>query len=76
MLYITCPTCGYFIGQKILEYEEGKDKICLHPTLSQEEKEKELSKLLLSLKLRRYCCKMRVMSYKDIVQIIIPQSDT
>ena len=27
MLYITCPTCGYFLGQKTIEYEEEKEKI-------------------------------------------------
>ena len=72
MLYITCPTCGYFLGQKNLEYEEDKQKICDNPNISTEEKEKEISKLLLSLGLRRYCCKMRMMTYKDIVQDILP----
>ena len=72
MLYIICPTCGYFISQKILIYEEGKNNICNNPKLSNSEKEKELSELLLSLKLRRYCCKMRIMTYKDIINDIIP----
>ena len=72
MLYIVCPTCGYFLGQKTLEYEEGKTKICDNPKLSQEEKEKDLTKLLLGLNLKRYCCKMRMMTYKDIVTDIIP----
>ena len=72
MLYLSCPTCGYFLGQKTEEYEQGKIKICNNPDLSPEDREKELSKLLLSLKLRRYCCKMRFMTYKDIVQDILP----
>jgi DNA-directed RNA polymerase subunit N (RpoN/RPB10) len=72
MLYIVCPTCGYFLGQKTIQYEEGKNIICSNPKLSPEDKEKELSKLLLSLKLPRYCCKMRMMTYKDIVQDILP----
>lgn len=72
MLYTTCPTCGYFLGQKNIEYEEGKLKICSNPNLTLEEKEKEITKLLLGLGLKRYCCKMRMMSYKDIVQDIIP----
>jgi DNA-directed RNA polymerase subunit N (RpoN/RPB10) len=71
-----CPTCGYFLGQKVLEYEKGKDNICKNPNLSSEEKEQGLTKLLLSLKLRRYCCKMRMMSYKDIVQDIIAVPST
>jgi DNA-directed RNA polymerase subunit N (RpoN/RPB10) len=76
MLYITCPTCGYFLGQKTLEYEQGKEQICTNPKLSSEEKEKELTKLLLGLGLRRYCCKMRMMTYKDLVQDILPISNT
>jgi DNA-directed RNA polymerase subunit N (RpoN/RPB10) len=72
MLYISCPTCGYFLGQKTLQYEQGKQQICSNPKLSNEMKEKELSKLLLGLKIRRYCCKMRMMTYKDIVQDILP----
>ena len=72
MLYIVCPTCGYFLGQKNLEYEEGKVKICNNPNLTAEQKESELSRLLLGLKLKRYCCKMRMMTYKDIVQDILP----
>jgi len=76
MLYITCPTCGYFLGQKTMEYEQGKEQICTNPKLSLEEKEKELTKLLLGLGLRRYCCKMRMMTYKDIVQDILPITNT
>ena len=74
MLYMICPTCGYFIGQKNIEYEQGKDKICLNPNLTITQKEEEITKLLLSLNLRRYCCKMRVMTYKDIVQDVLPIS--
>jgi len=72
MLYISCPTCGYFLGQKTIQYENGKTEICSNPKLTHEQKEKQLSELLLSLKLRRYCCKMRMMTYKDIVQDILP----
>ena len=72
MLYLTCPTCGYFLGQKTTMYEKGKETICANPQTSKSDKEEAISKLLLSLKLRRYCCKMRIMTYKDIVHIIIP----
>lgn len=71
MLYMTCPTCGYFLGQKTIQYEQGKIAICANPNLSGSEREKELSKLLLGLGLKRYCCKMRMMTYKDIVQDIL-----
>lgn len=74
MLYITCPTCGYFLGQKTIEYEQKRDEICNNSKLNREEREEQLSKLLLSLKLPRYCCNMRMMTYKDLVQDILPVS--
>lgn len=72
MLYTTCPTCGFFLGQKTEEYEQKKNELCSNPKLSKKERESEITKLLLSLKLRRYCCKMRIMTYKDLVQDILP----
>jgi len=74
--YLTCPTCGYFIGQKILVWETKSKEICNNPLLLKEEKEKLKQELLMSLKLRRYCCKMRIMSGKDLVYDILPVEDT
>jgi DNA-directed RNA polymerase subunit N (RpoN/RPB10) len=77
MLYLSCPTCGYFLGLKTIEYEEGKEKICSNPKLTPEERASELSKLLVNLNLSRYCCRMRMMTSKDIVQdiLLIPPSN-
>jgi DNA-directed RNA polymerase subunit N (RpoN/RPB10) len=72
MLYIICPTCGYFLGQKTIMWEEKSEEICNNPSFSDEEKEKKKQELLLSLNLPRYCCKMRMMTYKDIVQDVLP----
>jgi len=71
MLYMTCPTCGYFLGQKTEEYDRKKLEICTNPKLSKKEQEAKISELLLSLKLRRYCCRMRMMTYKDLVYEIL-----
>ena len=71
MLYITCPTCGYFLGFKTIEWEEKSANICNNPKLSDEEKEKQKTELIMSLQLPRYCCRMRMMSYKDIINDII-----
>ena len=77
MLYIICPTCSYFLGQVTGGYEEKKKEICNNPELSTDEKALELSKLILSLKLPRPCCKMRMMTYVDTVNLILPvQEDT
>ena len=72
MLYLSCPTCGYFLGNKTMEYETKKDLICANPKFDKEKQGEEIQKLLKSLKLRRYCCRMRMMTYKDIVHEIIP----
>lgn len=70
MLYITCPTCGTFLGNKTFEYETKKEKICSDSKLNEEEQGIQIKKLIQSLKLRRYCCKMRLMTYKNQDQII------
>ena len=75
MIYITCPTCGYFIGSKTVEFEEKKQKICDNVKYTQEEKEVEIQKLIKNIGLRRYCCRMRLMTAKDIVQDILPVSN-
>jgi len=72
MLYSTCPTCGYFLAQIIIEWETKSKEICDNPNNTKEEKEKLKEKLLKTFKIRRYCCRMRIMSYKDIVQEILP----
>jgi len=71
---MSCPTCGFFIGQKTEEYDTKKNEICANPKLSKKDKEEQISKLLNSLNLRRYCCKMRIMTYKDMVHEILPNN--
>jgi DNA-directed RNA polymerase subunit N (RpoN/RPB10) len=75
MLYSSCPTCSYFLGQKIIEWETKSKIICDNPNITKIEKEKLKEELLKSIKLRRYCCRMRLMSYKDLVQDILPVSE-
>ncbi len=72
MIYITCPTCGFFIGSKTIEYETKKEQICSNTSLSEEEQAVEIQTLIKGLGLRRYCCRMRLMTGKDIVQDIVP----
>ena len=72
MLYLSCPTCGYFLGNKTDEFETKRNLICNNPKFNKKKQGEEIQKLLKSLKLRRYCCRMRMMTYKDIVHEIIP----
>ena len=71
MLYLTCPTCGYCLGNKQLELEKEKKKICDNPNLTSTQKETKIKEAINNLNLRRYCCKMRLISYIDTVQIIM-----
>ena len=75
MNYSSCPTCYFFIGNLIEELENEKEKICSNSKLTEEEQEKELSKLLRTLKVRRYCCRMRIMTNKDMVKEIMSVSN-
>jgi len=75
MNYSSCPTCYFFIGNLVGEFEKEKEKICSDNKLSDEEQEKEISKLIRNLKVRRYCCRMRIMSTKDMVKEIMPVSN-
>ena len=72
MLYLTCPTCGFFLGQKTEEYEKKKNEICSNPHLTKKNREEKISEVLKTLGLRRYCCRMRMMTYKDLVYEILP----
>ena len=38
MLYLICPTCGYFLGQKTIEWEDKSNNICSNPNISDEDK--------------------------------------
>ena len=74
MIYSACPTCGYCIGSKVIEFETKKEEICNNPNFDEKQREEEISKIIKSLGIRRYCCKMRLMSAKDIVQDVLPTS--
>jgi len=74
MIYLTCPTCGFFLGAKTIEFETKRKEICTNPNLSEEEITEEISKLIKSLGIRRYCCRMRLLTAKDIVQDVLPVS--
>lgn len=71
MLYVSCPTCGYCLANKQITFEKEKEKICNNPDFSTEEKESKIKDSINKLGLRRYCCKMRFISYIDTVKIIM-----
>ena len=76
MLYNTCPTCGFFIGNLTLKFEEEKNKICNNPELTDDEIEEKIKDIIMKLKVRRYCCRMRFMTYKDIVKDLVAPDES
>lgn len=73
MLYMFCPTCRELLGDKQKYYETRLREICdknemgLYKTIDEFNRAKE--DLINNLGLRRYCCKMKVMTY--VRQVIL-----
>lgn len=70
MIYIRCPSCGYILGNRQMLYEAKLDEIISNPNLDEDAKLDLKTKLVDSLKLKRYCCKMRVITFKQLTDII------
>lgn len=70
MIYIKCPSCGYLIGNRQMVYEKGLDEINTDPNTDDVKKLELKTKLIESLKIKRYCCKMRVITFKNLAEII------
>jgi DNA-directed RNA polymerase subunit N (RpoN/RPB10) len=71
MLYPVCPTCGYLLAAKIIKFEEEKNNICSNISISKERKEELITKLIMDLNIRRYCCRMRIMTYISLIDTLI-----
>ena len=71
MLYPVCPTCQNLLADKQLKYEEELEKICNDKKLNDEQMQKKKEKLLDDLGIKRYCCRMRVISYLDQVKLMV-----
>lgn len=69
MLYFRCPTCKTDFANKQLVYEKELEKICNSKT-TEEQKEKQKMALLDKLEIKRYCCRMRFLTYTKLIEII------
>ncbi len=70
MIYLKCPSCGTVIGNRQIPYETKLQEIENNPNIDENEKLEQKSKLVESLGLKRYCCKMRVVTFKSMPLII------
>lgn len=75
MLPPRCFTCGHMLAQLELDYEEGLQEIDNNIVLSDDDKAKfkrELvNKLLPDRWEKRYCCRSRLISYVDLIKIVV-----
>jgi DNA-directed RNA polymerase subunit N (RpoN/RPB10) len=60
-----CPTCGTILGNRQIYYEAKLLEISSNPNISEEDKLKQKSDLVLSLGLKRNCCRSRVQTFKS-----------
>jgi DNA-directed RNA polymerase subunit N (RpoN/RPB10) len=65
-----CPTCGTVIGNRQIIYEAKLKEIENNPNIDEDAKLEQKNKLINNLELNRYCCKMRVMTFKSMPLII------
>lgn len=75
MLYLKCPTCHKLLGNKQIYYEENFDKILKDvemEVITHEEGEKKKVELLNFIlpDRDRYCCRMRFLTYKRLIEIV------
>ena len=69
MLEPVCPTCGTILATRQLPYEREMHRISGLDS-SDEEKDQLKMALLDTLKLHRYCCRMRMITYTRLIDII------
>lgn len=70
-VYIKCPSCGRLLADKEMIFEEGIKKINSE-VLNEDEREKKIMDLVDSLEIPKnnYCCKMRIMTYVDLYNVV------
>lgn len=70
MIYLKCPTCGTVIGNRQIIYENKLKEIDNNPNMDEDAKLDQKNKLINSLELKRYCCKMRIITFKSFPLIV------
>lgn len=70
MLYPVCPTCGHLLADIEVEFTDKYEKINESKD-SDEKKGKEIEKLFVEVKIKKYCCKMRLISYFNHIKTIL-----
>jgi len=69
MINPVCQSCGCLLADKEIDYEEGSKKIN-NSKISDKEKAKQKKKLLDDLGLKRYCCRLRMITSINQAELI------
>jgi len=69
MLYPVCPTCGHLLADIELEFTEKYNNI-VESKSDEKKKENDIKKLFNDVYIKKYCCKMRLISYFDHIKVI------
>ena len=70
MLYYKCPTCQTLLANKQIPYEKKLNDICKDNAMNESEKNKAKQKLLTDLEIHRPCCRMRVLGYIKLIDLV------
>jgi len=75
MLPPRCFTCGHVLANLELEFEETLQQIDNNIKLNDDDKSKSkrdlVDKLLPDRWKKRYCCRARLLSYVDLIKVVI-----
>ena len=70
MIYITCPTCGYFIGSKAIQYDTQKAIICSNTETTEEERAEQIQQLLTEIQELRKAGEIKTMVQELEMELI------
>jgi DNA-directed RNA polymerase subunit N (RpoN/RPB10) len=70
MLYLRCPTCGELLGNIELIYEFELKRI-LALDIDDKLKDEKVRELNIMIGLDKYCCRMRLFTYIDLIEIVM-----
>jgi DNA-directed RNA polymerase subunit N (RpoN/RPB10) len=70
MIYLKCPTCGTILGNRQQLYVKRLDDIEGNTSTDENTKNELKTKLFDEIKIENYCCKMRILTFKDLNNII------
>jgi DNA-directed RNA polymerase subunit N (RpoN/RPB10) len=70
MIYIKCPSCGTILGNRQPVYIKKIDEIENNKNIDEDTKAELKTKIFESIKIENYCCKMRILTFKDLNNII------